>query len=263
MSDFVGVQRFARNTQGRDLVVGDLHGMRDDLLRQLERVGFDDKVDRVFCVGDLVDRGPHSQACVELLDQPWFHSVMGNHDFSALVHFGAVLIPVPPGPLQESLIATEPWHTQSIDAAAELSARIVSMPFVIEIETDAGLIGITHAGTTLSRSQYADWQTMTQDIDECMACNDLRPLLALLWDRKLMRVVKSFNAASVIERVDGITHTIHGHMITRDAAYMPIKVGNHWLIDGGAFLLRQGWPSDWEATPRLNIVDAREPWEPL
>ena len=178
MSDFTGIQRFARNTQGRDLVVGDLHGMRDELLRQLERVGFDDKADRVFCVGDLVDRGPHSQACVELLDEPWFHSVMGNHDFSALVHFGKELIPVPPRPLEESLIAPEPWHTQSIGAAEELSARIVSMPFVIEIETEAGLVGITHAGTTLSQTQYADWQIMMQEVEECMVCADLRPLLA-------------------------------------------------------------------------------------
>lgn len=84
MSDFIGVQRFARNAQGRDLVVGDLHGMHDELMRQLERVRFDDQADRVFCVGDLVDRGPQSQACVELLDEPWFHAAIGNHDLYAL-----------------------------------------------------------------------------------------------------------------------------------------------------------------------------------
>lgn len=68
------------NTQGRDFVVGDLHGCRSLLDAELEQVSFDTTKDRLFCTGDLVDRGPESEGCLELLAEPWFHAVLGNHD---------------------------------------------------------------------------------------------------------------------------------------------------------------------------------------
>ena len=52
------VQRFTQNTRGRDFVVGDLHGCFDHLRVMLEHIQFNRVTDRLFCVGDLVDRGP-------------------------------------------------------------------------------------------------------------------------------------------------------------------------------------------------------------
>ena len=68
------------NTQGRDLIVGDLHGHRQTLWAALDALGFDPAVDRVISVGDLVDRGPDSPGCLSLLEEPWFHAVKGNHE---------------------------------------------------------------------------------------------------------------------------------------------------------------------------------------
>ena len=68
------------NTRGRDLVVGDLHGCRAVLERALDALGFDPASDRVLSVGDLIDRGPESPDCLALLEAPWFHAVMGNHE---------------------------------------------------------------------------------------------------------------------------------------------------------------------------------------
>ncbi|MGL9724118.1 metallophosphoesterase [Sodalis sp. (in: enterobacteria)] len=31
-------------------------------------------------LGDLIDRGPQSEACLPLLENPWFRSVRGNHE---------------------------------------------------------------------------------------------------------------------------------------------------------------------------------------
>ena len=53
-----GLPRFARNVGGRDFAVGDIHGCFSHLSRSLEAIGFDAAVDRLFSVGDLVDRGP-------------------------------------------------------------------------------------------------------------------------------------------------------------------------------------------------------------
>lgn len=71
---------FNRNPQGRDFVVGDLHGHFSALELMLVQINFNPKRDRVFAVGDLIDRGPESWRVVEFLNYPWFNSVLGNHE---------------------------------------------------------------------------------------------------------------------------------------------------------------------------------------
>jgi serine/threonine protein phosphatase 1 len=68
------------NTRGRDFIVGDVHGELGVLIRALESLNFDKIVDRLFSVGDLIDRGPDSARIVEFLGQPWFYAVVGNHE---------------------------------------------------------------------------------------------------------------------------------------------------------------------------------------
>lgn len=48
------VQRFDRNTAGRDFVIGDIHGCFDQVGEALARVHFDESCDRLFAVGDLI-----------------------------------------------------------------------------------------------------------------------------------------------------------------------------------------------------------------
>ncbi len=69
-----------KNTKGTDYVVGDIHGCLKELLFGLDRIGFNKDVDRLLCVGDLIDRGEDSYGVVKLLDEPWFFSVRGNHE---------------------------------------------------------------------------------------------------------------------------------------------------------------------------------------
>jgi hypothetical protein len=79
-------RRIAANTRGRDLAVGDIHGHFQRLQQCLDGVGFNPAVDRLFSVGDLVDRGPHSAQALDWLAQPWFHAVQGNHESLAINH---------------------------------------------------------------------------------------------------------------------------------------------------------------------------------
>ncbi|MHB1630633.1 MAG: metallophosphoesterase [Acidithiobacillus sp.] len=72
--------RHEANTLGLDFIVGDLHGCVEHLRAILRHVGFNESADRLFSVGDLVDRGPDSPGSLELLKQSWFYPVMGNHD---------------------------------------------------------------------------------------------------------------------------------------------------------------------------------------
>lgn len=46
----------------------------------LKLIGFDTSNDRMFSVGDLVDRGVDSRLCAEMVYLPWFYPVKGNHE---------------------------------------------------------------------------------------------------------------------------------------------------------------------------------------
>ena len=74
------VQHLPANTEGRDFIVGDLHGCFDELHALLKAVEFNPSVDRLFSVGDLIDRGPLNMECIDLVYQHWFFAVEGNHE---------------------------------------------------------------------------------------------------------------------------------------------------------------------------------------
>jgi serine/threonine protein phosphatase 1 len=78
------IAHFDRNTRGRDLIVGDIHGCFSRLGAHLNYLQFDPARDRLFSVGDLIDRGPESEHALEWLAQPWFHAVKGNHEEAAM-----------------------------------------------------------------------------------------------------------------------------------------------------------------------------------
>lgn len=67
-------------------VIGDLHGHAEILRRLLSRIDFDTDRDRLWMVGDLVNRGPDSPGTLRLardLDRRMgerFTAVLGNHD---------------------------------------------------------------------------------------------------------------------------------------------------------------------------------------
>ena len=73
--------KVAANQQGRDFVVGDVHGHFDALRRLLDGVGFKLGADRLFSVGDLIDRGPQSAEAVAWIEAGKIAlTVMGNHE---------------------------------------------------------------------------------------------------------------------------------------------------------------------------------------
>ena len=73
-------KELAENKKGRDFVLGDLHGCYTILKQLLTNAGFNTETDRLFLVGDLIDRGPESEKCLQLLMEPWCHAVQGNHE---------------------------------------------------------------------------------------------------------------------------------------------------------------------------------------
>ena len=129
---------FCLNDSGRDIVVGDVHGCFRTLERALTAIAFDPSADRLFGVGDLVNRGPHSGEALGWLERRFDGVVLGNHDRSVLSWFRAKR-GAPPPPGSEWLLGIA--HREH----PRWRAALGSMPLAITSETVHGPVGIVHA----------------------------------------------------------------------------------------------------------------------
>ena len=69
------------------IAIGDVQGCYDQLMRLLERAGYDERRDMLWFVGDLVNRGPQSAQAVRFAKKLGARqvTVLGNHDLALLV----------------------------------------------------------------------------------------------------------------------------------------------------------------------------------
>lgn len=204
------VQRFARNPHGRDWVVGDIHGCFSRLRQHLDEHGFDPAVDRLFSVGDLVDRGPESELALEWLAYPWFHAVLGNHEQMAIDW-----VDCPEMDAGTYAYNGGMWNIGNpSDERIRFSDAFRGLPVAIELETAAGLVGIVHADCP-----RRDWSGMVAALD----AGDERVENACLWSRSRIK-------SGYAEPVEGVQMVIVGHTPLKSVCWL----GNVFHIDTGA-----------------------------
>ncbi|MBS52815.1 MAG: metallophosphoesterase [Oceanospirillaceae bacterium] len=207
--------RLPKNESGRDFVVGDIHGYVSRLMQQLDVVGFNPLTDRVICTGDLIDRGPESADALNLLDEDWFYSVMGNHEY--------LMLSALKGKNSRDKMT---WLNQGGSWIASTSPELwahwfellEALPLAIEVQGhDDKTYGIVHAD--YPHAQWSEFAYLTPEQQQ-----------KCIWSRR------HFESRSP-HVVNGVDYLIHGHSVIgesdRDGG---LQLGNRIYIEPGVYL---------------------------
>jgi hypothetical protein len=175
------------NLTGNDYVVGDIHGCVTILYAALAKINFDFAKDRLFSVGDLVDRGPENLLVEDLIYQDWFHFVKGNHDLMVLdaieSDLDAYYWQQSGGAWACDLVAKYGKSTSSDDLAFEnIVNKIKQAPDIISVKQSNGTY--FHVSHTLFDIPY-----FVRSFDDfCDYVNAQNIDREFYWDRGPMRV---------------------------------------------------------------------------
>ncbi len=215
------VVHHAANAAGRDFVIGDLHGCVDPLRYLLHEVAFDAARDRLFSVGDLVDRGNQCEEALALLDKPWFYAVLGNHEDSLCA-------------VVEGRLPRHRWYSiggawsQSLPerTLAAHAKRLRELPLARTVGEGAGRFNVLHA------EFFGD----DAELDAGQFDSAVRE--RMLWGREL-----ALKAGAPARHA--LSPTYCGHTPVRELR----QIGSQIFIDTGAFI----------AEGRLTMVEAMTP----
>lgn len=222
------LDRFAANRFGRDFVCGDIHGGWRLLEQAMARNGFEPSRDRLFCVGDLIDRGPDCAEFPEWLSRPWFFSLFGNHEQMAL---RALCRGDGEARLLWIMNGGDWIHGIPESKRRHLLAPLARLPLAIEIEGfgDEPVV-LTHAGLPGN-----DWPAVRRclESDNVDSLQAGEPVHSLLWDRQRLHGRDD-------STVQGALHLFHGHTVVE----RPVRLGNSTWLDTGSVM-----------TGRLTMMD--------
>ncbi len=234
------------NTTGKDFVVGDLHGCFDLLERLLVQACFDTACDRLFSVGDMIDRGPDSFSCLQLLAEPWFHAVQGNHEIMMLNFFLPYMVNGQLESLDENnetdfLANGGTWVEAYYQADRQCMTeefnrslvRLLDMPLIWVVGEGKSRFHVIHG--ELVRPDYRTsgqivW--LDSDIDRWVKGEEIHPNTQdrLYWGRKLMLSKAAARNNTHTQR--GLSTTFCGHTYAKN----PRQVFSHLCVDTGAFV---------------------------
>ena len=222
-------QRFLkvpRNELGRDFAVGDLHGHFSRLQASLDQLGFDPSRDRLFSVGDLVDRGPENEAVLDWLEQPWFYAVQGNHEDYAIRY------------ARTGKVDVENWRGYGggwfLDLPAErqkvYAEAFARLPIAIEVETRDGAVGLLHADCPV-----LFWPRL----ESALRDRYQRTSAACQWSRDRLRQMDRTG-------IRGVRAVVAGHT----PVSAPLLLGNVYHID------TEGWKAGYFTFLNLESLQA-------
>jgi serine/threonine protein phosphatase 1 len=261
------IRSLPANSRGKDYVVGDLHGCFDLLQRVLDEVDFDTTRDRLFSVGDLIDRGPNSLKCLELLSEPWFYAVKGNHEDLMLDFFQSYRRDGHLEDLKDVNHTRFLWYggtwvehyfqadKHRMSSAFDHGLALAEdLPLILVIGEGQNRFHVIHSDLIRRggrKDEYPVW--LDSDIDRWLA-EDVIPASvedSLLYSRSLMSsdLVRQGNARFQ----PGLSPTFCGHTY----AARPRQALSHICLDTGAFVSMENFDDDVDADFGLTLFDVQ------
>jgi len=198
------VKKYTENTAGTDYVVGDIHGHFSKLQTALDEIGFNTEQDRLFSVGDLVDRGPESELSLDwITDYPWFIPVKGNHD-DFVARYNTCD--------KDNWVYNGGAWFQGLSRyeQADFGTLFSQLPLAIEVETPFGTVGIVHAEPVVN-----DWSNLSEYLRASRRNRD-----TVMWSRDRI----SAGDKSVVRNIRAV---VCGHTPVADT----VSLGNVLYID--------------------------------
>lgn len=213
------------SNNGNDFICADIHGHFSLLEFELTRVGFDPSKDRLFSLGDLIDRGDESAEFMNWLENPWFFAIQGNHERMLI---NAVR--------SKSDHVRDQWFSWGGNWAEDLDDEMLmryclaleKLPLAIELElADSKRIGLVHA----SLPRNADWEQVKEHLEK-LSINQIdsdRLANEMIWGR----LISDFDGIDPdsVSPVKNIDHVYHGHTIVSHYT----TVGNRTYMDLGSY----------------------------
>lgn len=211
------IQKFKKNIPARDLIVGDIHGHFSKLQSALDDAGFDPEGgDRLFSVGDLVDRGPESDDALEWLSKPWFHAVQGNHEGMAIDWAMGM------GDRSNYVRNGGAWNVGNTQAVRQLYAdAFAALPVAIELETALGTVGIVHAGCP-----YSDWTRFAAALES----QDSKPM-----ERDHLILMATWSRDRITKMDDSMVTGVRAVVVGHTPMERMTSLGNTIFIDTGGW----------------------------
>ncbi|VEP16986.1 Calcineurin-like phosphoesterase [Hyella patelloides LEGE 07179] len=201
-------------TNHRRIIIGDVHGHYDTLVALLDSIA-PDSSDRVYFLGDLIDRGPKSAEVVDFVMKNKYQCLRGNHEEMLLdvVGNGKVSVELYQGWLYSGGHATVTSYDSKIPQ--EHIDWLKTLPVYLDLED----IWLVHAG--IDPRIPLEKQTSEQF---CWIREDFHSISEPYFSDKLI---------------------ITGHTITFTMPGIQpgqIAAGNGWLdIETGAYHRNSGW----------------------
>ena len=228
---------YLKNIRGRDFVIGDIHGDLEGLEIYLDRISFDKSTDRLFCSGDLIDRGVNSYDILMMArDEEWFIPAMGNHELiiysiikSNMHRFFGDKITLRDGE-EDSNEYLLNFHTNNngcgwlldldMFQVGEVVDVIESLPLSIDItDSDGCLVGIVHTDPMSSWIDVVSLSRSCSHLDLLIGDSTNHSLLqGMLWGRSLPKNYINGDYKYIMDmyNIKGVSKVYVGHTVLTD-----------------------------------------------
>ncbi len=213
-----------QNTSGEDYICADVHGHFSLLQSQLNDVDFNPHLDRLFSLGDLIDRGEESDHVLQWLDKPWFYAIQGNHE--------RMLINCVESQADSLRFQWFNWGGAWAEDMQEKELQqyydaLSQLPIAIELQVaQHKRVALVHA----ELPEICDWTDIEQLLRATSSNHIERDLTisTMLWNRP--RYLDSVNIAAIAP-VENIHHVFHGHTILNQIT----TLANRTFMDLGSY----------------------------